>query len=312
MRRTNSSSRQRGRGRRRRPLDRGRPSPRRCPPRRPARPPMHRRGPPCAAARERVEARREQGADRVGDGQRSPFGERDRSVGLDEQPAIRQEPHVFLGEQRVALARARRSAPRSSAATRAPSRFGHEGCRVLVGEGRQVDPLDPAERARGTGAAEQLRAGGAETSSGTAVEARSELRHEVEQRVVRPVEVLERRRPAGRARPAPGTSARRRTPPRGRRLAGDWMPTSGSRRARNQSRSATGGRTASSLAVAIAGSSPSRMPAWALTISPSAQNVTPSPYGRHRPWRQATPGERPRPGGAAPRRGGSCRSRVRR
>ena len=35
-------------------------------------------------------------------------------------------------------------------------------------------------------------------------------------------------------------------------------------------------------------SSDSRIPAWAFTISPSAQNVIPSPYGRHRPCRQVT------------------------
>ena len=34
------------------------------------------------------------------------------------------------------------------------------------------------------------------------------------------------------------------------------------------------------------GESVSRIPAWALTISPSAQNETPSPYGSERPWRQ--------------------------
>ena len=30
------------------------------------------------------------------------------------------------------------------------------------------------------------------------------------------------------------------------------------------------------------------MPAWALTISESAQSVTPSPYARQRPWRHVT------------------------
>ena len=39
---------------------------------------------------------------------------------------------------------------------------------------------------------------------------------------------------------------------------------------------------------------PSRIPACAFRISPSAQNVTPSPYGRQRPCRQATPGSSPR------------------
>ena len=48
-----------------------------------------------------------------------------------------------------------------------------------------------------------------------------------------------------------------------------------------------GSETASeSLRAASASSSPSRIPACALTISPSAQKVTPSPYGRQRPCRQ--------------------------
>ena len=49
-----------------------------------------------------------------------------------------------------------------------------------------------------------------------------------------------------------------------------------------------GGTTASSFAAAVAGESDSRIPACAFTISPSAQKVIPSPYGRQRPWCQVT------------------------
>ena len=48
----------------------------------------------------------------------------------------------------------------------------------------------------------------------------------------------------------------------------------------------SGETTASSFAAATSGESDSRIPASALTISPSAQNVIPSPYGRQRPCRQ--------------------------
>ena len=49
----------------------------------------------------------------------------------------------------------------------------------------------------------------------------------------------------------------------------------------------------------------SRIPAWALTISPSAQNVTPSPYGRQRPRRQVTS-----PGSSSSARWSSQTSRL--
>ena len=49
----------------------------------------------------------------------------------------------------------------------------------------------------------------------------------------------------------------------------------------------------------------SRIPACALTISPSAQNVTPSPYGRQRPRRQVT-----RPGSSASARWSSQTRRL--
>ena len=69
----------------------------------------------------------------------------------------------------------------------------------------------------------------------------------------------------------------------------DWpesIPNRGSSLALTQSRSSTSRSTCSSFAAAASGESDSNTPACDLTISPSAQNVIPSPYGRQRPCRQ--------------------------
>ena len=84
-------------------------------------------------------------------------------------------------------------------------------------------------------------------------------------------------------------------------------PMSGSRRSRNHARSSPSGRTSSSFRSRPSASSDSRIPAWALTISPRAQNEIPVPYGRQRPCRQVMASAACRRGPAAPRRGGSCR-----
>ena len=63
-------------------------------------------------------------------------------------------------------------------------------------------------------------------------------------------------------------------------------PTSGESRCNNHRRSGSSGETAaSSFPAATCAESDSRIPASALTISPNAQNVIPSPYGRQRPCR---------------------------
>ena len=63
--------------------------------------------------------------------------------------------------------------------------------------------------------------------------------------------------------------------------SGSTKPTSGASRAHSHSASGASGSSASTAARSLpatwAGSSDSRMPAWALTISPSAQKVIPSP-----------------------------------
>ena len=106
---------------------------------------------------------------------------------------------------------------------------------------------------------------------------------ELEHRRVGPVEVLDHQDQRvggghGLDEPAPGGEE---LGPLGldRVRAGDAEQRAS--RARSQPRSDGSGSmpatAASSLAAASAEGSDSRMPAWALTISPSAQNVIPSP-----------------------------------
>ena len=117
---------------------------------------------------------------------------------------------------------------------------------------------------------------------------------EVEKGVVRPVQVLEdederplvrdrlEEAPPGRERlvasvPAPSSVSR---PASGRRCPSIQAASAGS--VTNRSTACC------SFSSARSELSDSRMPACALTISPSAQNVTPSPYGSERPCRQKT------------------------
>ena len=112
---------------------------------------------------------------------------------------------------------------------------------------------------------------------------------EVEQALVRPVEILEHEH----ERPLLGEPLEV-APPRGERLASGRprlprpRPTSGSRWRTTHARSCSSTVSATdarSLAVASSSASFSWIPACALTISPSAQKLTPAPYGRARPWR---------------------------
>ncbi len=115
---------------------------------------------------------------------------------------------------------------------------------------------------------------------------------ELEERAVRPVEVLEDED----ARPPSGHRLQEPPPGRERLLPADAAPSlPARRRAARASRRATHARTRRRRAprrlvqlssASAVRSSDSRIPASAFTISPSAQNVMPSPYGRQRPWRQ--------------------------
>ena len=210
-------------------------------------------------------------------------------------PRSREHAHELLGVERVAAGALEQSTPASRPAG-ASARGGR--CRsravLLVGERRERDrrrvalaaaPARPPLEELGPRGAEERGAARPQLQS-------SEVLEEVEQRVVRPVEILEHED----ARPPRGQRLEEPAPGGERLLAADAPPLRlARRRAARAVRRTTRARTrrrrdrrriASSFAARLAGSSDSRMPASAFTISPSAQNVIPSPYGRQRPWRQ--------------------------
>ena len=143
---------------------------------------------------------------------------------------------------------------------------------------------------------EQLRPRGRDGQQRDVRDPVDELVHEVEQALVRPVEVLEDddERPllGHRLEKAPpGGEGRLPTIVAELRLGGEadegaQLRLDPVRVARIRQDVGDSARRAS--ARPRAGVSCSTMPACALTISESAQSVTPSPYARQRPWRQVT------------------------
>ena len=113
----------------------------------------------------------------------------------------------------------------------------------------------------------------------------SKVLEEREQRIIGPVEVLEDEdgRPLLREHleePAPGSEQLISLAPRSGLDAEQREQTLS-----EPGLLLAGGQDLSSLAVATDGCPTRGFPACALTISPSAQNAIPEPYGRHRPWR---------------------------
>ena len=94
---------------------------------------------------------------------------------------------------------------------------------------------------------------------------------------------LEKAPPGGERRTG-GDRRRAPTRPRGRRVSAAAIRPSSRRRCPPGRRR----QPSRSFCSTSSGESCSRMPACALTISESAQSVTPSPYARQRPWRQVT------------------------
>ena len=150
----------------------------------------------------------------------------------------------------------------------------------------RLPPPQPGRRSSSSGRAVPT------TSSGTSRRPVGELVDEVEQAVVGPVQILEDEHERAAARRAPREAAARpRTP---RRASAAPPPRrgrpAGASCARRPGALASSARAstidAELLLAPSAASSVSRIPACALTISPSAQKLTPSPYGRQRPWRQ--------------------------
>ena len=170
-----------------------------------------------------------------------------------------------------------------------------EARRVVVRERRERDrrrvrlPSAPARTAR-----EELGPRGADDEHRHSGRPVDQVVDEVEQAVVRPVQILEDENRAGSARRAlRRTVARRRTPPTCRSpppCSSAARPTSGRRwpstHWRSEVPSSASATTSESFSSTCSALSVSRMPAWALIISLSAQYVTPSPYGRQRPCRQ--------------------------
>ena len=138
---------------------------------------------------------------------------------------------------------------------------------------------------------EQLRARRADDEQRHAAGPVDEVVDEVEQAVVGPVEVLEDEHERGcsasaskNRRQAANASSRGRS-----RASPPARPSSGRRCGSTQCASvasATSSRRRRASFASAASACRSSTPACALTISASAQKVTPSPYGRQRPWRQ--------------------------
>ena len=134
---------------------------------------------------------------------------------------------------------------------------------------------------------EQLRPGRADDEQRDVGHPVDELVDEVEQAVVGPVEILEDEDRAAAARRAPRGSAARPRRPRFRRSPpSSDSSSSPAERARGDAARPSLRRPSPTIVLdglmellgrRRSASSASRMPAWAFTISPSAQNVTPSP-----------------------------------
>ena len=233
---------------------------------------------------ERVEPRGDDALDGLGQ-RRSPSS-----------AASLEHAHVLLGVERVA-ARAREQRRldlgRQDGLLEQRCRRAAPSRRPRAGESETVSafglpPPQPGRRSSSSGRA-------SDDEQRHAARPVDEVVDEVEQAVVGPVEVLEdqhqrarsasaskkRRQAANASLAAVAASARRR---RGRRAAGG-----GARPSRASAVADDRRRRLGELGLGRVGASRvSRMPACALTISPSAQKLTPSPYGSERPWRQVT------------------------
>ena len=144
-----------------------------------------------------------------------------------------------------------------------------------------------------------------------------EVVDEVEQAVVRPVQVLEDEH----ERPLLGEPLEVAPPrrealsrgPRARRAARRRRAAAGAARTHARSSSASAvRRSRQSFSLGDSGGSFSWMPACAFTISPSAQKLTPSPYGSARPCRHHTRSGDASSARRALPRDATCRYRARR
>jgi hypothetical protein len=222
-----------------------------------------------------------------GDDSLQRLGELERPAG----PALGQHAGVLLRVERIAAGPGQERSLGLGREHRALEERAHEPGRVFVAEGREreCDGVGLASAPRGT-VHEQLRPSAADEQEGNPGRPVAEMIDEVEQALVRPVQVLEdedERAPVGESleEAAPGGEA----------LVEVSLPLSsgeaheGSQGDSTHGRSSSSGRASSTVRASFSPApSPASVstPACALTISPRAQNVMPSPYGRERPCRQ--------------------------
>ena len=283
------------------------------------RPPRRRRGWPSRAARQRVEARREERADRVGDGQRRPGLEaRRRRPRRSSRPRSSRRRTYSSANNGLPSARSRitlpdprrerrcRGGPRRT--PRSPSSDercqGRSACVAATGQRR------PSRAASSSGRVVPM------TSSGTCV---ADASRDAATNASRASSAQWRSSRTTTAGPSPRGPRRnappcRERPPRGSVPTALSIPRSGSSPVAEPV--AFGARPAGrrpSFAVADAGSSPSRIPAWRLDDLPERPERDAVAVG------EATalaPGQARMRGlgmtRGARRRTGSCRSRARR
>ena len=206
---------------------------------------------------------------------------------LDQQAAVLQHPHVLLGVQRVALGPVEQRLLYLGRQQRLVEQCADQSSGVLTGERGERDgagvrlPTTPV-----LSPLEQLRPGGADDQQRHRAGPVGQQVDEVQQGVVGPVDVLEHqhgRAVLGERLEEPPPRRERLDPSRCSRPSKPRAsnPTKGRRCRTTQSRSRSSRITAATASASFASRpAPSRIrgsPACALTISPNAQNATPSP-----------------------------------
>jgi hypothetical protein len=176
----------------------------------------------------------------------------------------------------------------------------------LEGEGHELRRPAPYARRRSRRSASQ-----GDHEDRVADRPLEQMVDEVEQAGVGPLEVLEHE--DGRAlrgdaleEPTPGCDSSSR-PPAGASPAPSSARRAGSMRRRSSSSGTNSATVAPIRSTVVASSSASARPARRRTISPSAQNVTPSPNDGERPWCQKMSSLTPSMCRGTPRQAGSCR-----
>ena len=224
--------------------------------------------------RERVETRRDQSLQRRRVAAPRPRPARGRGACTARRREDSRRPARARPPESRAARSSCRGAPRRSAAT-SSSRSADEAKQQAV---LRLAP-QPGRLSSNSGRAVQT------MSKGASLRPLEHVVDEVEQVVVGPVQVFEDEHERTRTRQAPrGNAATRRTPPTAGRATSRSFAREADERAKVALHPCRLGVVAKRFATAVASFSPavvagsaSRIPACALTISPSAQKVTPAP-----------------------------------